>query len=331
VLENVSGKGFRSAVREWIPGGAAIPEVKLSIASAPLYAPLSQHTVTYLRLRDGNLRRTALKADRQGRLNFDLDGDAYEVGIAAEPLLAATAVEIEGNGWATAGQPIKLRVKFWNKGQAKSASSQIQWQSPDPAVKFEPAIGRLYGLGPGESGTVAVTVTAPADGRAVVRIIAADGTNRMPLDVPVFPPDEAAGNFLIADGRTLTVYRHATETGDEMLGEGNGDAHAAPGETFAILLPDAAPGAPADVFRIAEIFTGDSCIDNTNRGSDSWSDYDRANVSMKYSLPRIRPECPPGHVVHALARVVVPHAPDHQVRYFSIEFPVWYRRGEEPK
>jgi hypothetical protein len=35
--------------------------------------------------------------------------------------------------------------------------------------------------------------------------------------------------------------------------------------------------------------------------------------------------------LHLLARVVFPNAPEHQVRYYDIEFPVWYQRGEEPK
>ncbi len=37
VLENVSRSGFRSAVREWVPAGAALPNVKLTITSPRLY------------------------------------------------------------------------------------------------------------------------------------------------------------------------------------------------------------------------------------------------------------------------------------------------------
>ena len=38
VLENVSRTGFRSAVREWIPGGAPIPEVETfrGVSPAPV-------------------------------------------------------------------------------------------------------------------------------------------------------------------------------------------------------------------------------------------------------------------------------------------------------
>ena len=83
VLENVSRAGFRSTVREWIPAGAALPEVKLSITSPRLYTPGAVYPVTYIRLRDGKLRRATQKADARGRLSFEIDGDAYEIGIGA--------------------------------------------------------------------------------------------------------------------------------------------------------------------------------------------------------------------------------------------------------
>jgi len=325
VLENVSGKGFRSAVREWAPGGATIPAVKLSIASAPVYAPASSHAVMYIRLRDGNVRRAVQKADAQGRLNFELDGDAYEVGVSAEPLLTVAGYEIADAAWATAGQPVKLRVKFWNKGQARSGTATIQWESPNPGVKFDVASSRLFGLGPGESAVLPVTVTVADEARAMVKILAVEGANRMPLEVPLFPPAEAVANFRIADGQTLEAYRHAVQHGEVTLGEGNGDGHAAPGESFAVLLPD------GEFLRAAEVFTNDACVDSTERASDSWADYDHAGASAIYSLPSIRAECAPGHVVHMLARVTIPNPPNHQVRYRAIEFPVWWRRGEEPK
>jgi hypothetical protein len=74
-----------------------------------------------------------------------------------------------------------------------------------------------------------------------------------------------------------------------------------------------------------------SGVDNTVRAYDSWAAYDHAGASAVYSLPSIRAGCAPGHVVHMLARVMIPNTPNHQVRYAAIEFPVWWRKGEEPK
>ncbi len=318
VLENVSARGFRSAVRESLPDGPAIPAVRLSLASpARTYPPGSAQTVTYIRLRDGKLRHETRKADAEGRLTFDLDGDAYEVGVGAGPVLAASGYEISDAAWATAGKPVHLRVKFWNKGAARSGTVILQWESPDEGVKFAAPSSRLFGLAPGESVMLPVTFSAET-GLPSVRIVAVDGATRMPLQVPVFPPAEPATVFQIVDGLTVTVWQHGRQPVDLTFGEGNRDNHAAPGETFAILFPD------GEYLRPAELFTNDSCVENSVRGSDTWSEY----ITEHYSLPTIRADCPPGHVVHMLARVPVPDAPP---RYYSLEFPVWYRTATQPR
>ena len=348
MLENVSNKGFRSSVREWVPGGAALPKVKLSIASARIYLPGSPHSVTYIRLRDGNVRKAVQKADAQGRLSFELDGDAYEVGISDGPLLAVAGYEVADEAWATAGKPVHLRVKFWNMGVAPSAAMTVQWESASPGVTFEFLASRLFALKPGESQVVPVTLTVADETRPMVRIFAVEGAvapavgmpvhraaarggpaadtrNRMPLDVTLYPPAESTLDFHIADGRAFKVYQHGVQITEVTFGEGNRDGHAAPGESFAVLLPE------GEALRAAELFTNDACVDDTPRGDDSWNDYDHAGASVRYSLPTIRPDCPPGHVVHMLARIWIPNAPNHQARYAALEFPVWWRPGEEPK
>ncbi len=325
VLENVCREGFRSEVREWIPGGAVIPGIRLTVESAPLYPPSSAHSVTYIRLRDGKMRRAVQRADAQGRLSFDLDGEPTEVGISSGPLLAISGYEIAGAAWATAGQPVELRVKFVNKGSARSLASTIHWESPNPGLKFDAPAGKLFGLAPGESATIPVRFTVADAQRAIARIVAADGADRMEFEVPLYPPAESTAEFQIADGRTVNVYQHAMQRADQSFGQGNGDGHAAPGESFAVLLPD------GDGLRAAEVITNDACVDSTMRGSDSWDEYDRAGGSAGYSLPAIRPDCQPGHVVHMLARIVIPNAPEHRVKYVQLQFPVWWRQGEEPK
>jgi pimeloyl-ACP methyl ester carboxylesterase len=320
VLENVSRAGFRSAVREWVPSGAVIPEVKFSLASpARLYVPGSMHPVTFIHLSDGKVRRAHLKADAQGRLNFDLDGDAWEIGIGVEPLVAITGYDLIDASWATAGKPVKLRVRLSNKGGGRLPTLPVQWESPNPGVKFDAAPARIFGLAPGETGAVPLSFTVADPARAIVKLVAVIGGARLPLEIPLYPVAGSIKDFQIADGRSLTVFQHATQQGPLSLGEGNGDGFAAPGETFAILLPD------GDAYRAAEVFTSDACIDNSLRVSDTWVDYDRSGASVKYSLPRIQPACQPGTPIHMLARVVMPNAPDHQVRYFALEFPVWYR------
>jgi hypothetical protein len=306
-------------VREYLPAGATIPEVHLSIGSPPIYPPGVALTVTYIHLLDGKVRRTEQRADAHGRLNFDISGDSYEVAVSAGPQLAVSGYSLADAPWATAGQPVNLKVRFWNKGGAAQGTSLIHWESANPGVKFANSEGRLYALQPGESANLPVTFTVDDAERAVARIFAVSGANRIPIDVPLFPAAEPAKDFQIADGRTLTAYQHAVEKAALRFGEGNGDGHAAPGETFAVLLPD------GGALRAAELFTNDSCVDNSMRASDSWAAYDGSGTSAKYSLPSIRLDCEPGHVVHMLARILIPNGAETHVKYWTLEFPVWYR------
>ena len=60
----------------------------------------------------------------------------------------------------------------------------------------------------------------------------------MPFEVPVFPAADPLKDYQIADGRTVNVRLHGVENTETTFGDGNGDGHAAPGERFAVLLPD---------------------------------------------------------------------------------------------
>jgi hypothetical protein len=315
-LSNVSATGFRSAVREWLPGGATIPGVKFSIETDKLYPPRKPQTVTIIRLRDGNVRRQTVTAGADGRLALDLDGEEYEVGISAGPLLALAGYQLEGAAWATAGEPLHVHLRIWNKGGAATRPGPLRWLSPNPGVDLAPMSSDLPAIAPGQSTEVALTVTARDPKRALVRIVAVQGDTRLPVEIPLFPPARPFPDFRIVDGQSARVYQHATEKVETTLGDGNGDGKANPGERIAILLPE------DDVYRVAELFTNDVCVDNTLRAFDDWSDYDHVGASAKYSLPLIRPDCPAGHVIHALARVLLPDKPNDVVRVAAIEIPV---------
>jgi hypothetical protein len=247
---------------------------------------------------------------------LELDGDEYEVGISSGPVPAISGYQVDGAAWATAGEPVKVRVRVWNKGAAPTRAGALRWLSPNPGVDLTPMSSELPAIAPGQSTDVELTVTAKDPKRAIERIVAVQGDTRMPVEIPLFPPAKAFPDFRIVDGQQVRVFEHATEKVQVTLGDGNGDGKANAGERIAILLPE------DDVYRVAELFTNDACVDNTLRAFDDWSGYDQVGASAKYSLPLIKPNCPAGHVIHALARVVLPDKPNHVVRYAAIEFAV---------
>ncbi len=293
LLETVRRGGFRSAVREWIPAGATLPNVKLTVTSPRLYTAGASYSVAYIRLRDGNVRRRTQRADARGRLTFELDGDAYEVGVGPGADIALAGYEVVGAGWATAGKPTQLKLRFWNKGAARSSPLTFKWESPTPGIRFA-APTRLFALMPGEASTVSLTITASAAAVSGARLIGDDGENRVAIDVPVYPDAAPSTDYRIADGSTAPGYPHA-------FGEGNQDGHAAPGESFAVLIPD------GGALRPAELFTNDACVDNSVRITES---------STRVSIPAIRTTCEPGHRIQMLARV--------GLSYYRLEIPVWY-------
>jgi putative esterase len=315
-LSNVSATGFRSVVREWLPGGATIPDVKLSIETDKLYPPRKPQAVTIIRLRDGNVRRQTLTAGADGRLVLELDGDEYEVGISAGPQLALSGYQLEGAAWATAGEALHLHMRIWNKGGAPTHPGPVRWLSPNPGVDLAPMSSDLPVIAQGQSTDISLVVTVRDPKREIVKIVGVQGDTRLPVEIPLFPPARAFPDFRVVDGQSVRVYQHATEKVDLTLGDGNADGKANPGERIAVLLPE------DDVYRVAELFTNDACVDNTLRGFDDWSDYDHVGASAKYSLPLIRQDCPAGHVIHALARVLLPDKPNDVVRYAAIDITV---------
>ena len=316
VLEGVSRNGFRSSVREWVPSGRVLSNVKLRIASGRLYPPRGPQAVTVIRTRDGKVRRTTERADSEGRLHFELDGDEYQVGVGPRAILALGDFEVQDARWAVDGKPVSVQVRVWNKGRARTWPTLLRWETPNPNVAIGTAPQRLPAIGAGKSANVTLRFTVNDPQREIVKFYAVGGTSRLPLEIPTFPDAAAAKEFRIADGREFAVYQGGIKRAPLTLGKGNGDGHANPGEALAILLPD------GDAWRAAELFTNDSCVDIAERVSDSWSDYDHVGASAKYSLPVIQPGCAPGHIVRMLARVQLPHAPDHRIEYFTIEFPV---------
>jgi hypothetical protein len=317
-LENVSATGFRSSVREWLPHGKTMPQVKLTILSDGLYQRGRSYAVTIVRLRDGVMRRLTERPDGEGRLRFQLDGDEYEVGVsvAPQPVLALTDYRLEEGRWATAGMPVKMRARFYNKGTAASPARVVRWYSANAAIEIDTPTAILPAMAPGQSGEAPLAFLVQDQGREIVKLSAVAGDEKLPLEVPLFPPAQEAYDFKIGDGKAFTVYQQAMRKSSLVAGDGNGDGRANPGERVAILLPD------GDVFRLAELYTNDDCVDNTTRLSDNWSSYDHVGASAKYSLPVIKPWCPAGHVVRFMARVQLPDKPNHKIRYAVVQFPV---------
>lgn len=308
-IENVSKTGFRSVVREWLPGGRTQPEVKLTVISDRFYAPGVAHPVTVVRLRDGKLTRRDVTADGEGRLSIEVDGDANEVGIGVGAIVALARVEID-EAAPVARRPVKARAVFINKGTTASAPIELTWKAAG-GVSVTPAEARVPALGPGAKAEVAVTVTSFDESREVIVIEA--GPYR--AEIPVFPSVKPLTKFKIVDGGTAQVFQHAVERTELTLGSGNRDGRVTPGESFAVLVAD------GDGWRALELFSNDRCLDLSQRISDLWGNFDHVGASAKYTIAKAVAGCGSRKPLRMIGRVQMPGADktDHRLEAYSIE------------
>jgi enterochelin esterase-like enzyme len=315
-LAQASPAGFRSAVREWLPDGPTLPNVKLTVVTAPAYPPKKPQKAMVIRKRDGRAHMQTVTADENGRLAFDLNGDEYEVGIGSAPVLALGGFELEDMQWATTGNPVKARVRFWNKGVASSKPVTLKWITANPGVQYETPAAAVPAVEPGKYADVLLVFTVNDPKREIVKMHATGDGVRLPLEIQLFPDVPATPHFRIADGTNQPVFYKAVYKEQQALGNGNADGKASPGERIAVLLPE------DEAWRGAEVFTNDACVERSTRLTDVWSSYDHVGASAKTQLLWIRDDCEPGHKVRLMARVVLPNKPLHIVRHAVLEFTV---------
>ena len=238
VLENVSRSGFASSVREWVPSGEVLQDVKLSITTDKLYPPNEPQTVTKIRRRGGPVERETIKADAEGRLHFELGSTLYQVGIGTGAILALGEILVRNGELAIAGKPVSLQVRVYNRGAVESTPTSIHWESQNPGVKFGDFTDLMPAIAPGQSLDIQLAFTVDEPTREVVKMFGVIGGQRLPLEVPLLPDAQPAPTFRIADGREFSVFQHGVKLAKLKLGEGNGDGQANPGETLAIVVPD---------------------------------------------------------------------------------------------
>ena len=113
-----------------------------------------------------------------------------------------------------------------------------------------------------------------------------------------------------------------------LLGAGNGDGVANPGESIVILVKD------LDKYWRTHLTHSDKFINpygiNT-RVSDNWTEFDHVGASAKYSIPLISSDCPENHPVQFFAEYWLPEYPYHIIKQGVIEIKVTGKDKTAPK
>ena len=304
ILENMDKEGFNLAVRNFLPDGELMPNVEVQVITAPIYKVNTEFKVTDIDLRTKEGRQYFVQSDASGRLKLTLNGSAHQIGIANSqdsPNLSMTSFKIENMDWAESGQVVELSMKVLNKGFSTSENIIAEISAISEGLDIVSAQGKINGLASLEEKQV--------NGIFKVR------NNRKGYDIAKFQVDftddsgaswqeefeilfkdqvDRITNFVIADGKEFTIVKEAVDSVSMVVGVGNGDGIANPGETIVLLVEEGGKYLRTDAYTTNKyINPGNVSI----RIADPWQNYDHIGGSVKYTMPVLDSETPEGEEI----------------------------------
>ena len=148
------------------------------------------------------------------------------------------------------------------------------------------------------------------------------------FEIPIKKDLPEIKDFEIADGKIFTVAKAGTDFETILLGTGNGDGVANPGESIVLLVKD------QDKYWRTHLSFSDKYINpfgvNT-RMSDNWTSFDHVGASAKYSVPLISSDCPENHRVEFFAEYWLPEYPYHIIKQGVIKIDIKGKDKTAPK
>jgi hypothetical protein len=135
-------------------------------------------------------------------------------------------------------------------------------------------------------------------------------------------------DFEIADGRIFTVAKGGIDNETVLLGHGNGDGIANPGESIVLLVKD------GNKYWRTNLSYSDQFVNPFGihmRRSDNWDDFDHVGASAKYDIPLIASNCPENHTIEFFAEYWLPDYPLHIIKQGVVKIKVQGRDATSPQ
>jgi S-formylglutathione hydrolase FrmB len=321
ILENVGPRGFRSAVREFLPDGELFPFVRLSITTPPVYDKNAAYIINDADITTLKISQRTVLSDSEGRLTIGLNGGAHEVGINKKtdrPNICIASFEIANANWATSDTVVSVTVKLLNKGLSVARNVRAQLSGRKDATRVSQASCRYGNIGVNEIGSADVPFIfyVSTDSLQVVsfRLAVKDDNNAEWVEyfeIPIKDRAPELKEFEIADGKIFTVARSGTDEETITLGTGNGDGRANPGESIVILAKD------RNRYWRTDLTFSDDYVNPfgvNRRRSDNWTDLDHVGASMKYDIALLSSDCPQDHKAEFFVQYYLPNYPFHHSR-----------------
>ncbi len=329
LLENVDRNGFRSSVREFLPDGSVMPFVRVTVTTAPVYEKNKAYLVQDVNLTANSHKTFEINSDADGRIKIELDGALHEIGIGernGKPELAVARTEVVNADWAVPGKKVDLKVHLLNKGFSATGDVRAVLipENNDVVVSHNEAHVGIVTENTLATTRKPFTFLVRNDSATVARFRLEIKDDRghawnRHFIVHVYPQAGTFDNVVVADGKRFTVAAAGNDTLSMVLGKGNGDGIANPGESIVLLVRD------HGTYYRTKLVTADPWVNPFGlkvRKSNSWSDYDHVGATEKYSVPLISSETPEDHQILFFATYWLPEYPYHNEQYGVIRIAV---------
>lgn len=329
VLEKVDNRGFRISVREFLPDGPLLPSVNVSVTTAPIYEKNQWYSVRAIDTENGKTSEQNVQSDSEGKLTIRLTGSSHEVGVnkkTDKPNVSLSAYTLGDARWASHGEEVRITPKLLNKGGSSAKNLRLTLSATRPTTTVTEGEINFGSLDVDEtrSSNKTFAFRVKADSIQVTRLKLAirDGNKNEWVEyfeVPLKKKVPEITDFEIADGRTFTVTESGIDTTTMMLGTGNGDGVANPGESIVILIKD------QDKWWRANLTGTDPHINPfgiKSRKSDNWTSFDHVGASAKYDVPLIASDCPQNHLLKFFVEYWLPEYPLHIIKQGTVSFEV---------
>lgn len=314
-IENVTRSGFRSSVREWLPGGALLPAVHVRVTTDALYKPGQRYRVTDVNMSTGEVKQILTASDAAGRLHVTTDGAIHEIGIseAAVPVLAVAGWRVVNSPWATNSEAVRLRLQIVNKGAAPARRISGTVAARDQGVRIRTGSFALSALGAGEmEETADLVMELDQAAREMVRLDVRVNGFEYPVEIPVLPEAGPISDSVVLDGGEAVVWRRAVHQEKLTLGAGNADGTIHAGERVVLAIRD------GSALRPVEVLTSHPCIDTSERVSDPWGAYDNVGATAKYTVLQVSSSCAEKGPLPVFVQYQLPSKPEHVLKQGTI-------------
>lgn len=325
ILENVNERGFRSSVREFLPDGEVLSFVSMSIATPAIYEKNQSYSISDFDIKKGKASQKTVRSDNQGRLKILLNGDVHEIGInklTDKPNISVASHSVSNMTWATHHKDVAVAVDVLNKGHADSKNVKVKLSTLDKNVTITQSESLLGNISVNEKRSIPTPFVFNVKGDDIeivkFKVTIQDASKNewvefveveLKRDLPEIK------DFEIADGRKFTVAKGGNDQETTIVGHGNGDGVANPGEFIELLVRE------GNTYYRTRLFSRDKYVNSFGikvRKSDNWGRYDNVGGSAKSSMSLLSSDCPANQRLEFFAEYWLPDKPFHTIKQGSI-------------